>query len=239
MDYKYQAIILGKYDIGEVDRIYTLYTKEAGKIRIRAMGVKKPNAKLAGNLETLTQAEIFLARGRGRGNITGAIATNNFLGIKSEIAALQKVFYVFRIFNRLITEEEKDESIFLLLQNYLEALDILTTAEKKINMDIVTLGFLVKLLEETGYKIEADRCVKCRDMLNNQKIFFSPERGGIVCEQCGIHIIKKIKITPGAVKMLRIFSTNKIANFNKLRAEKETINNLKAVIDEEIKWIIN
>jgi DNA repair protein RecO (recombination protein O) len=238
VNFKYNGIVLNKFDIGETDRLYSIYTLEAGKIRMRAIGVKKPNAKLAGNLETLTQVELFVARGRGRGNITGAIVLNSFLGIKTDVEVLQKVFYAIGIFNRLITEEEKDESIFLLLQNYLEAMDISGGLEKKINIDIVTLGFLVKLLEETGYKIEADKCVNCGERLNNQKNFFSPERGGIVCENCGTSMIRKTKITPDAVKMLRVFSTNRIGNFVKLRAEKETVNNLKAVINEEINWII-
>ena len=40
MEYKYNGIILGKNDIAETDRIYSIYTREAGKIRVLGKGVE-------------------------------------------------------------------------------------------------------------------------------------------------------------------------------------------------------
>lgn len=242
MNFKYNGIILNKFDIGETDRLYNIYTLEAGKIRAKAIGVKKPNAKLAGNLEPLTYSEIFMARGRGKGNITGVIALNNFFGIKSDIAAIQKVFYTFGIFGRLVTEEEKDEKIFSLLLKYLEAMNKLCTDASTgrlyyERLDIITLGFLFKFLGALGYKIEADKCVKCRTKLEPDSNYFSAELGGVVCVKCAIGNGKKIKIAPDSIKMIRMFLKNKIDNFGKIEAEKSIINNLKVIISEEIGWI--
>jgi len=237
MDFKYNGIILNKFDIGETDRIYGIYTFEVGKIRAKAVGVRKPNAKLAGSLEPLTQAEIFMARGRGRGNITGVIATNNFLGIKSDIHVLEKVFYAFGIFSRMVTDEEKDEKIFELLIKYLGLMDTLASGGKNMKMDIVTAGFLIKLLDEMGYGIEVDKCVKCRGKLKPHGNFFSPEQGGILCENCGKSLLRKIKIGHNSIKIIRLFLANKIDNFSKIEAEEKTIRNLKSVISEEINWI--
>ena len=242
MEFKYDSVILSKIDVGETDRVYDIYTREAGKIRAKAIGVKKPNAKLAGNLEPVTHAEIFMARGRGRGNITGVIALDNFLGIKSDAAALQKVFYVFGIFRRLVTEEEKDEKIFDLISGYLEAIDKLCADAPKRNLrnerlDIITLGFLFKLLGALGYKIEAGICVKCGISLKPSNNYFSAEAGGIICGGCSGKIGRKIGISPDAIKLIRIFLKNKIGNFGKIEAGKNTINNLKIAVNEEINWI--
>ncbi len=241
MNFKYNGIILFKNDIGETDRLYGIYTLEAGKIRARAIGVKKPNAKLAGNLEPLTYSEIFMARGRGKGNITGVIALNNFSGIKSGIEATQKVFYTFGIFGRLVTEEEKDEKIFSLLLEYLEAMDrICVSSSQKSQegrLDIVTLGFLFKFLGALGYKIEADKCVKCGTKLQPDGNYFSAESGGVVCVKCGSGSGKKVKIIADSIKLIRLFLKNKVGNFGKIEAEKSIINNLKVIISEEIGWI--
>ena len=244
MNFKYNGIILNKFDIGETDRLYAIYTLEAGKIRTKAIGVKKPNAKLAGSLEPVTFSEIFLARGRGRGNITGAITLNNFLAIKSEISALQKIFYVFGIFNRLITDEEKDEKMFSLLLSYLEAMDKLCQDEAVPRLydenksDIVTLGFLFKLLERLGYGIEVEKCVKCGSKLEPEGNYFSPEPGGVVCPNCAAGNGKKISINSHAIKLIRIFLKNKVENFGKISVKKEDIKNLKIIANEEINWII-
>jgi DNA repair protein RecO (recombination protein O) len=237
MNFKYNGVILNKFDVGETDRLYTVYTLEAGKIRVKAIGVKKPNAKLAGNLEPLTQSEIFLARGRGRGNITGAITLNNFLTIKSNISAIQKVFYVFGIFNRLITEEEKDERIFELLLDYLEAMDRLAGENNDYKLDIITLGFLFKLLLNLGYGIEVEKCLKCGLKLEPSINYFNAELGGVICSKCNNNLSKKIKISPDAIKLVRIFLKNKLENLGKVEAGKEVVNNLKIIIQEEINWI--
>ncbi len=54
MEYRYTAIVLGKKEVGETDRLYTFYTREQGKVRVVAKGVRKPEAKLAGQLENLS-----------------------------------------------------------------------------------------------------------------------------------------------------------------------------------------
>ena len=237
MNFKYNGIILNKFDIGETDRLYNIYTQEIGKIRVKAIGVKKPNAKLAGSLEPITYAEVFMARGKGKGNITGAIAINNFLGIKSDVSAVQKVFYVIGIINRLITEEEKDEKIFSLLLEYLETLDKSNNLSSKAKSDIITLGFLFKFIEALGYRIEVEKCIRCSSKLQPGGNYFSPELGGITCLNCTENNRKKIKISSDSIKLIRIFLKNKIENMEKIKAGKNVINNLKIVIQEEVNWI--
>src|SRR3989339_1692485 len=100
-EFKYTAIVLGKTDVGETDRIYTFYTREAGKIRAMGRGAKKSTAKLAGNLETGNLAEVWVMKGRGLGNISGAIALNHFPGTRADFDKLDSLLGVFRILGRL------------------------------------------------------------------------------------------------------------------------------------------
>jgi len=69
---KYTAIILASRDANEVNRLYIIYTLEQGLVKAVAKGVRKPAAKLAGHLEPGTLTEIYVARSRGMGQITGA-----------------------------------------------------------------------------------------------------------------------------------------------------------------------
>lgn len=235
MDYKYQGIILNKKDIAEVDRIYTIYTLEAGKIRILGKGVRKSNAKLAGYLEPLTQAEIFVSKTRGIGKITGAIVANNFLNLKSDIDKLSQVFYVFKIVDKIISEQEKDVKVFDLFISYLESVENLDGAEEK--ADILTLGFLFKLLDALGYRLEADKCVSCEKKLLPENNFFSASRGGVVCGVCAGSENKKIKVSAHAIKLIRIFLKNKISSLIKLKVLKADINQLKIALQEMLSWV--
>ena len=238
MEYKYQAIILSKNDISETDRIYSAYTLEVGKIRFLAKGVRKPNAKLAGNLETITFCEIFLAKNRGMGKITGVFSLENFLPIKENIFSLEKVFYVFRILNRLISEEEKDEKIFTLLFSFLKILENFKSSDEELKIEIVTVGMVFKLLNFLGYRLEMKNCVQCGRKLEKGKNYFSSQRGGVICGQCINFERKRIRISDDAIKLIRIFLDNKIENFEKIKTEKSNLDNLKIIIKDELDWIV-
>jgi DNA repair protein RecO (recombination protein O) len=239
MEFKYQGIILGKIKIGETDRIYTVYTRESGKVRLVAKGVRKPNAKLAGNLEPITYGEIFLAKGKGKGNITGAISLDNFLALKENISALEKTFYILRVFSSLIEEGEKDEKVFSLLLNYLKTLDGLSAKkETEEKMEILTFGFVFKLLHLLGYGFEMKKCVVCGGSLQSGENFFSGEKGGALCPKCFVFERGKVKISDEAIKFVRIFLENKIENLEKIKAEKRSLDNLKIITNEAVRWTI-
>lgn len=239
MDYKYHGIILGKKDVAETDRIYIIYTKEAGKIRIIGKGVRKPNAKLAGSLEPITYAEIFIARGQGMGKIIGAIPVENFSAIKSDWELLERTLRTFRIVQRVISEEEKDESFFQLFFDYLKAMENLAKTEeeqKKSKAEILNLGFLVKFLDQMGYRVEVRRCVMCADQLKPEGNFFSAPRGGIVCAKCASGESNIFSAKAESIKLLRIFFKNDIKNFNKLQVSTKDLNNLKIIIKSLMNW---
>jgi len=235
MEYKYTGIVLNKRDVGEADRIYTIYTLEAGKIRVLGKGVRKPNAKLAGNLESITQAEIFIAKNKGMGKITGSIAVNNFSNIKTNLDLINRVFYVFKILLKLISEEEKDEKFFVLLEKYLDILDSEPYDEKK--ADILTAGFLFKVLSEMGYRMEVENCVYCGKKLLPENNYFSVARGGILCGDCHRFEPKKTNISNETIKLIRIFLQNKLENLGKVQVSQKEANQLKIVLNLTLNWI--
>ncbi len=123
MEYKYTAIILNKRNVGETDRIYTMYSLEGGKIKSVAKGVRKPQAKLAASLESITLADVAIVRSRGLGKITGSIVENNFTALKKDENALLNIFAVFHLFDKLVDFENPDRIVFGLLQEYLESVE--------------------------------------------------------------------------------------------------------------------
>lgn len=235
MDYKYTGIILGKKDVGETDRIYTIYTQEAGKVRVLGKGVKKPEAKLAGHLEPVTLSEIFTAKSRGLGKITGSIVLENFSKIKNDYAALQKAYYAFRILDKLIGEGEKDAPIFSLISSFLAGLEKNHGQQDK--MDVLTLGFLFRLFGEAGYELEVERCVSCRQKLQKENNYLSLRQGGVLCQNCQAKESNKHKISTEAIKLIRIFQKNKPESLAKLKVPAKDINNLKIIAKEAFAWI--
>jgi len=239
MEYKYTGIILNKRNIGETDRMYTIFTREGGKIRSLAKGVRKPHAKLASSLESLTMADITVVKNRGTGKIAGSIIENTYPHLKKDGAALLEVFGAISLFNKLVDLESKDETMFALLADYLDAADSAArtqSAEEKNRL--LSLGFSLKLLELSGYKIEASLCVLCGCRLTGEHFHFSPELGGIVCEACGRSQPATIPVNANAIKLIRIIFASGMRSLEKLKVEKKDLDALSRVVRGFLLWAV-
>jgi len=236
MEYKFTGIILGKYNVGEADRIYTIYTLEKGKIKALAKGVRKSHARLAGNLENFSLVDLAIAKGKGTGKITGSIVENNFRNLRGNLEALQNVFEGVKIMDKLTRVEEKDAAIFDLLKEYLETIDE-ASANKEEKITLITQGFILKLLENLGYKIEVNHCVGCLRVLPKEGNYFSAEKGGIICANCPEDTGSRIGVNDNIIKLVRIFFQNRIKSVLKLKVEPKEIDNLKIITREFIRWI--
>ena len=244
MEYKYTGIILGKQDVGETDRIYNIYTLEQGKISAAARGVRKAQSKLAGHLENFYLIDLTVMKNKGMGNIAGSIVEDNFSNLHQDLENLKKVFNIIKIFTRLINDEEKDERIFILLLGYLKIMnssnDNATIDEKnfEIKKTLITQGFIFKLLELLGYKIETNKCVKCHNDFSSGENFFDYSLGGVICKNCLNGSTNITPISDNAIKIIRIFFQNNLKSLFKLNIKNKEVNELERISQYFLKWIL-
>ena len=219
---KYTAIILSSHDSGEFDRLYILYTKEIGVVKAMGRGVRKQTAKLAGHLEPGTLSEVYVARARGMGQITGAIALDNFENIKNNFEKLAEVLKIFKFFTRHFSEEEKDEKVFELLRELLTRVELLSKSST-----LVFEAFWWKLFDALGNRPETMKCAKCEARLEEKgEKYFSSSRGGIVCGRCFAGEQDLAKISSDQIKLLRIFLANPLEKILKVKVEKTELRGL-------------
>ncbi len=249
MEYKYTGIILNKHDVGETDRIYTVYTLEGGKIRSLAKGVRKPHAKLAASLENITLADVTIIRSRGLGKITGSIVENNFSSLKCDCDALLETFSGVTVFDKLVDFENPDQKVFLLLRDYLEAVDFCAQGkaskyenndlEYSVKLILIRLGFVVKLLDALGYAIEVNACVACNEKLSEKTLCFSSEHGGALCEKCGQDKSScALPVDANAIKLLRLFLGNNIGALTRVKASQHDCDVVRLVVDDFLRWTL-
>ncbi|PIP26238.1 MAG: DNA repair protein RecO [Candidatus Moranbacteria bacterium CG_4_9_14_3_um_filter_40_7] len=236
MDYRYSGIVLNSREVSEADRVYTIFTLETGKIRVLGKGVRKINAKLAGFLEPLTQAEIFISRGKGLGQISGSLIENNFPAIRSNWELSRNVFAVFKLADKLVPEQQKDEEAFRLLLSYLETLEKLSE-EKNEKIALLRLGFLFKFTRQLGYGLEAEKCLACGKVFTPGENFFSPGQGGFLCARCPKDSESDFPVKDSSIKIIRIFAKNHLKNLTKLAATPEEIRDLEKIAKRYLIWV--
>lgn len=237
MELRYTAIVIAKRDINEADRLYTFMTREGGKVRAKAIGVRKPHAKLASSLETLSLADITIVRGRGMGKVAGAIVEETFPHLRTEYEFLSTGLEAAGIVDSFVGLEVPDQRLFEQFYEYLLLLDWLAKDGKLAKVALLSEGFFVKLLDELGYRMEASVCaVSGEKFSREERYFFSPEAGGVVrSEYAGRDAIQ---IGENTIKLIRIILGNKLASLLRLRVEKRDVEEMRNVRRIFLQYIV-
>lgn len=145
MLYKTQGIIIKKSNLGEIDRLLAVYTRDFGKILLKAKSVRKNQSKLKGHLELFLHTHLMIAPGRGFDIITSAETIEQFPYLRQNLPCLATAYYLTELTDRLMAGPEKDEDIWQLL------LDSFQKLNQSANVKTVREDFETKLLELLGY----------------------------------------------------------------------------------------
>jgi len=142
--YSTEAIVLKRSDLGEADRILTLFTPGKGKIHAVAKGTRRPISKLAGHVDLLCRSQLQLALGRNLDIVTQAEGRENFLHLRADLWHMTCGFYLAELVDRFVEDHTQHYDIYVLLLETLRYLDADANAlqqqlaSKDANMDAGT-----------------------------------------------------------------------------------------------------
>ncbi|MDR0591769.1 MAG: DNA repair protein RecO, partial [Bifidobacteriaceae bacterium] len=74
------GIVLRTHKLAEADRIITLLTRDHGKIRAVAKGVRRPKSRFGGRLEPVMHVDLQLYEGRSLDTVTQAVTLAAYAG---------------------------------------------------------------------------------------------------------------------------------------------------------------
>lgn len=113
--YSTEGVVLKRVDTGEADSLFLIYTKDFGKIRAHAQGVKKQGAKLRGHLEPLSLSQINFVLGKNGERLTHAQNVNLWPQIRGDYNKLSAAFRVAELVDINCFNGDKDENLWDLL----------------------------------------------------------------------------------------------------------------------------
>lgn len=230
--YQTEAVVIKRINLGEADRILTLYTPELGKLKAIAKGSRRPKSKLGGHVELLTHSLLLIAKGRNLDIITQAQTIDNFLTLKEDLELLSCGFYIAELIDVFTGEDIEDHSIFNLL---LSTLQQLTTVKDGEN---VLRYFELHLLDHLGYRPQLQRCAGCGTALQPETNFFASSQGGVLCRTCGYQEPLARGISLNTLKVLRLWQGCDYATASRVKINSELAAELKSIMREHIKYIL-
>lgn len=151
MRHKYvtRAFVLQRTPIKEAATLVTLLTDDFGLIRARAEGLRKPGAKLASALQTLSEAEVTLVRGKDGWRLSGALLSEDWFA-KLDRVARQRAGRITGLLLRLVHGEASDPVIYAAFEELLRRLPSLPEEAQDTLECLTALRVLASLGLDSG-----------------------------------------------------------------------------------------
>ena len=177
--YRDEAIIVRTQKLGEADRIITMLTKEHGRIRGVAKGVRRTMSKFGARLEPGSYVDIQMHAGKTFDTITQVEAIQNFgEEIASDYQRWTIAHAMLETAERFTHQEgEPAPQEFQLVVGGMKAL-----AENRYDPSLILDAFLLRSLSIGGYAPSLSACSRCEKPGPHR--FFSLVGGGSVCLDC-------------------------------------------------------
>lgn len=144
--YTTEGIILKKIDAGEADALFTIYTKDFGKMRALAKGIKKEGAKLKGHLEPLSFSAVSFVLGKNGERLTHAELMNSWRIARTNWERLRAAYVIASLVDQECLPGERDKKVWSLLLTYFRALE-----EWSGSVEDLLRSFTVEFRERLGY----------------------------------------------------------------------------------------
>ena len=193
------AVVLRHSDWGEADRLLILYSREQGKLRAIAKGLRKIQSRKAGHLEPFTRVTIMLAKGHDLWIVTQAEAIDLFQPIRENLQKMGQAAYVVELLDRFTFEEGQNWQLYKLLT---ETLERLSTFED----DFIPVKFYeMRLLDLLGYRPLLFECAACGEAIIARDQHFSADLGGVLCPKCATRGQSSRPVSLEALRFLRHF----------------------------------
>jgi DNA repair protein RecO (recombination protein O) len=174
--YRDEGVVLRTQKLGEADRIITLLTRENGRVRAVAKGVRRTRSKFGGRLEPFTHVDLQLYAGRSLDIVQQAETIASHADRLSVDYGRYTAGTAMLETAERLTAEEKEPAVqqFLLLVGGLRAMSGAEHPAKQV-LD----SYLLRSLSVAGYAPSFDHCVQCG--VEGPHRFFNPSAGGVLC----------------------------------------------------------
>jgi DNA repair protein RecO (recombination protein O) len=175
--YRDEAVVLRTHKLGEADRIVTLLTRQHGKIRAVAKGVRRTASKFGSRLEPFMVADVQLYEGRTLDIVTQAESIGAYGALIAEDYASYTAANAMVETADKLTESEGSLQQYLLLVGALRSL-----ARREHGASLTLDSYLLRSLSMAGWAPSFLDCSRCGAPGPHSAMVV--QLGGVVCDEC-------------------------------------------------------
>ena len=197
--YRTLGLILKKENRGDANQLFTIYTKDFGKLEILGRATRKISSKLRAGAEIFYLSEIEFIQGKTYKTLTDSVLIEKFVNIKNDLKRLKVAYKISGILDDLVKDREPDEKIWHLLKEVFKKLNKLEITGTK--LEFLYYYFFWNLISLLGYQPELRANSVCEKQIDTDlakilKIIIKKDWP----------VLLRLKVTPVHLELLKNIS---------------------------------
>jgi len=215
---------------GESDKIVTFFTKEFGKVKGIAKGARRSRRRFQNALDLFSHLRLifFDREGMGLVRAEGCDILSPFPHIREDLRKILYGDYFLELLNEMTGERETNQGAFDLLHIFLSTLNESKPEEEQLRM------FEIRILSLLGYRPNMKKCSLCKrsweDLKEVPSVFFSFERGTLVCESCSKPLSQLVPLSLGTARLIERISQLELTKIHRFRFTPQALSESKALL---------
>jgi DNA repair protein RecO (recombination protein O) len=228
-----EGIVLKTQNIGEADRICTIYSPSKGKARAVARGARRPRSRFVSSTQMFAYGDFQIFTGKSLDGISQVELKESFPRLHDDLVKLANASYVAELVGEMTEEGDGDRTIFDMLLAYMRVLS--ETADPQ----LVTVAFEIKFATVLGYRPRLESCQECGSETFGREVFFSPEAGAVICSRCSKGSSGNMRVSWGAVRLLEALLMTEFVKIERIKANYGIRREIERIIRAHLGFRLN
>ena len=176
MLFEVRGVVLRSVNLGESDRIITVYTKERGIISVMVKGARSLKNRNMAATQQFCYSDFVINTRQDKLYLKESSLIESFFELRSSIEGLALAQYIAEVLTEVGTADPEEELLRLALNS------LYAIAGKKYPLEIIKCAFELRSLAVIGFMPDVLSCRECGE--RSGEFFFDVMSGNIECYAC-------------------------------------------------------
>jgi DNA repair protein RecO (recombination protein O) len=234
--FKTNAIVIRSLNYSESDKIVTFFTRDFGKLKGIAKGARRSKKRFQNALSLFSHLRLIFFDKEGLSLVRAESCDilHSFPRIREDLRKILYGNYYLELVNEMAEEREASREAFELLLCFLSNLETMAPQEEQLRL------FEIRMLSLFGYRPNMTRCGLCKkggeDLQEIPSVFFSLEKGVLVCERCSRTWNNLIPLSLGTARLIEKISQVELPKVERMRFTSQGLCESREILPKFISY---
>ena len=194
------GLVLKSVNLGEADRLITVFTKEMGTISALVKGARSLKNRNMSATQQFCYSSMVLYKNGDKYWVRESNLLESFFGLRESIEGLSLAGYIVEVLSDVTTAESEADLLRLALNS------LYAISEKKYSLEKIKAAFEIRAVSIIGFMPEVLACRECGE--NAGDFIFDIMDGNIECYACHERMMRTTgkSVDDGERRIVRILS---------------------------------